>query len=121
MRFRVFLFTVLAWAGCGSGGGSSSDGSPTLSAAPQTMVVQYDHNGDGELDFLTLDVSEAPFRILELLEGVSDGAPVDKSALFQGQAIDPAISQALADHLASSFNLGERVELNVGTKLVVFE
>jgi len=109
-------------------GRARAGGQPQVEGlAQQSLVVQYDHNGDGEPDWLTVDTSESPFTIVEVLEGVPNAQPFDATAVAAGTPIDPEISQALADHIANSLNVVERTELDVRdaagepVRVVVFE
>ncbi|MHC4959211.1 MAG: hypothetical protein ACYTGN_12655 [Planctomycetota bacterium] len=115
MRIRTLFLGALAallFPACG-GGGSDAPIEPALASEAQTMVVQMDVDEDGRLDWVTLDTSAHPFVITETLHGALTGDPVDGTDRMAGTAIDPALSEALADHLARSFDVGERTELEV--------
>jgi len=110
----LYLIALLAIALPACGGGVSATpgvGLPTTEA--QTMVVQYDRNDDGEPDWVTLDTSTHPFRVVEAVHGAADGDPVDMTDLLAGTSIDPDLSQALAGHLARSFDIDMRTEIEV--------
>jgi hypothetical protein len=122
------LTVVLAAAlvGCGASGTTTTlptttttpptdtgGGGQVASAAQDRLVVQMDYNGDDAPDVLTLDTSEAPFTIVEALEGTAGGDPVDVTDVLAGQAIDPEVSSALAEYLAGSFSVATRTELDV--------
>jgi hypothetical protein len=86
---------------CGGGGGAA----PPVAAAPLareagTVVVRFDATGDGHPDLLTVDTAAAPFAVVEALEGRADGGASDATAAWQGRALDPAVAEALAGHLA---------------------
>jgi hypothetical protein len=81
--------------------------------AQERLVVQMDINGDEAPDVLTLDTSETPFQVVEALQGTAGGDPVDVTDVLGGQAIDPEISRALAEYLATSFSVATRTELDV--------
>ncbi|MFQ5844125.1 MAG: hypothetical protein ACE5JG_03975 [Planctomycetota bacterium] len=138
MALKRPLWAWAAWLapvlllGCG---GSASIPTPVpvpvpiadILAVSQNVVVQLDHNDDGEPDLLTLDTSKTPFVVLEVLLGTPAGDPVDATATFRGQPFDRAISTTLADYLAGSFGVGTRAELDVtdeqgrAVTLVLFE
>ncbi|MHC4848443.1 MAG: hypothetical protein ACYTEG_08315 [Planctomycetota bacterium] len=107
---HLYLSILLAIGLPGCGGGADPGG---LSAEPQTLVVQYDRDDDGELDWVTLDTTTQPFTVVEALQGTANGDPLDMTDLLAGTPIDPDLSLALADHLARSFAVGERTELEV--------
>ena len=73
----LYLSFLLAFGlpACAGGGGDAGPGS--LSAEPQTMVVQYDRDDDGEPDWVTLDTSKQPFQIVEAIHGTTNGEPLD--------------------------------------------
>lgn len=108
----LFLLAFLA-VGCGGGSGAATPVATPQTAQPETMVVQYDRNGDGEPDWITLDTSTSPFRIIEAMHGAADGEPLDMTDVLAGSSIDPDLSQALADHFARSFDVNTRTELEV--------
>jgi len=120
------LTVVLAAAlvGCGASGTTAtvpttttpptvSGGGDVASVAQERLVVQLDYNGDDAPDVLTLDTSKSPFTVVEALEGTAGGVPVDVTDVLSGQPIDPEISRALAEYLASSFSIATRTELDV--------
>jgi len=134
------LWTVVlaaALVGCGASGTTTTvptttttppiDGSNVTSVAQERLVVQMDFNGDESPDVLTLDTSEAPFTVVEALQGTAGGVPVDVTDVLGGQAIDPEVSRALAEYLATSFSVATRTELDVRdtndqlVTLVIFE
>ncbi len=124
MRRRAglgFFLTLGAfWAlglatGCGGGGSSSSASTEDIAAQSQenSVVVGYDHNGDGYLDMLTLDLGAEPLTILEALEGDGQGGYVDRTDALAGQAIDTALSASIKDYVASTIELGGQTELEL--------
>lgn len=127
-RACALLGVLLVAVGCSSGGGVPGGEPPNESVAQQTSVVQMDHDGDGELDLLTLDTSRTPYRILEAIYAGAGGAdPVDVTDSLRGVELDIDVSNALADYFASSFAVDARTELDVAgaggnpVKVVVFE
>ncbi|MHC4492528.1 MAG: hypothetical protein ACYTDU_12980 [Planctomycetota bacterium] len=127
---------VAALVGCGASGITTTvpttttpptAGSDVTSVAQERLVVQMDYNGDDAPDVLTLDTSEAPFTVVEALQGTAGGVPVDVTDVLGGQTIDPEISRALAEYLATSFSVATRTELDVRdandqlVTLVIFE
>ena len=113
---RTFILSSLlaiGVTGCGSGGGAATPSATPQTAQPETMVVQYDRNDDGEPDWVTLDTSSSPFRVIEAVHGAANGEPLDMTDVLLGTSIDPDLSQALADHLARSFDVNTRTELEV--------
>ncbi|MHC4971505.1 MAG: hypothetical protein ACYTG3_04170 [Planctomycetota bacterium] len=113
---------VAALVGCGASGTTTTvpttttpptGGSAVTSVAQERLVVQMDINGDEAPDVLTLDTSETPFQVVEALQGTAGGDPVDVTDVLGGQAIDPEISRALAEYLATSFSVATRTELDV--------
>ena len=133
-RVLSLLAGLALAAGCGSGGGAvgSTGGGDTggITTSPQQqqrLVVQFDQNGDDEPDLVTLDTTETPFKILEVLEGVSGGTMRDVTATAAGQTLDTEISNAISGYIANSYNVGKRSELDVTNQqgqsmtLVIFE
>lgn len=127
-RACALLGVLLVAVGCSSGSGTPAGDPPNESAPQQTTVVQMDHDGDGELDLLTLDTSRTPYRILEAIYGGTAGAdPVDVTDSLRGMELDIDLSNALADYFTSSFAVDGRTELDVAgsggapVKVVVFE
>jgi hypothetical protein len=111
---HFFALSLLAIGFTGCGGGAAPGGaSGQLATEAQTMVVQYDLDDDGEPDWVTLDTSTSPFQVVEAVHGTTDGEPVDITDLLAGTPIEPELSQALADHLARSFDVDQRTELEV--------
>ena len=110
-HLSLCLLLAVGLPACGGGDSAAPGGS--LSAEPQTMVVQYDRDDDGEPDWVTLDTTTQPFTVVEAMHGPANGDPLDMTDLLAGTAIDPDLSLALADHLARSFAIGERTELEV--------
>lgn len=118
---------VAALVGCGASGtttplptttttppiAGNDDVTDVTSVAQERLVVQMDYNGDDAPDVLTLDTSEAPFKVVEALQGTAGGAPVDVTDVVGGQTIDPEISRALAEYLTNSFSVATRTELDV--------
>lgn len=113
----LLALLLLAGAGCGGGGDAPSALAPAgaLSAAPATnlVVVRYDLDADGSPDLLTLDADRRPLEIVEALRGTPDGRAVDASAELAGRALAPEIDEALATHLAESFDLDAETDLAV--------
>ena len=91
----------------------------TLSAAvaeapaKNLVVIRYDQDQDGNPDLLTLDANRRPLEIVEALRGTSDGHAVDATGELAGQPLDPEIDEALANHLAESFDLDAETDLEV--------
>jgi hypothetical protein len=108
----IYFFLLAGLAACGSGGSAAPDPNAPIAEA-QAMVVEYDQNDDGERDWVTLDTSTHPFRVVEAVHGSANGDPVDVTDILAGTSIDPGLSQALADHLARSFDVETRTELEV--------
>lgn len=124
------LAALLAAAGCGGGGLETppGGGAPPQTVPQQSTVVQLDHDGDGELDLLTLDTSRTPYVIYEAIYGGSAGGdPVEMTDVLRGTELDIDVSNALASYQAGSFNVGARTELDVAdsaghpVRVVVFE
>ncbi|MHC4817107.1 MAG: hypothetical protein ACYTF8_03465 [Planctomycetota bacterium] len=131
------MVLVAALVGCGASGTTTTmptttttpptGGSAVTSVAQERLVVQMDINGDEAPDVLTLDTSETPFQVVEALQGTAGGDPVDVTDVLGGQPIDPEISRALAEYLATSFSVATRTELDVRDAndqlitLVIFE
>jgi len=109
----AFLLT----AGCGGGGDvatpTRSGGSLAAAPARNLVVVRYDQDADGNPDLLTLDADRRPLEIVEALRGTTDGSAVDATDVLAGQALAPEIDEALANHLAESFDLDTETELEV--------
>jgi len=112
LRILAALAAGFGLLACGGSGGGTA-GAPVTSAPQNQLVVELDMNGDNEPDILTLDTSETPFRILEAIQGVPNGEPLDATGAFAGQPIDAALSDALAKHLADSLNVASRTELEL--------
>ncbi|MHC4953465.1 MAG: hypothetical protein ACYTGZ_06215 [Planctomycetota bacterium] len=116
MKIRILTKLLLAIVpvGCGGGGGATgpTDAVPQESA-PETVVVQFDENDDGEPDWIALDTSTRPYRVVEALYGSANGEPVNVTDLLRGRAIDVDVSNALADHMASTFEVTGRAEIDV--------
>ena len=127
MRWKLILPALaLAFVGCGGGstppadtsggdtsGGDTSGGDAVVTSAPlEQVVVEMDINGDDQPDVVTLDTTEAPFAIVEVLEGSATGRPVDTTDLHKGLTIDAEVSKALAEYLAGSFGVATRAELD---------
>jgi len=115
---------VAALVGCGASGTTTPVPTTTTtppiagndnvtSVAQERLVVQMDYNGDDAPDVLTLDTSEAPFKVVEALQGTAGGVPVDVTDVLGGQTIDPEISRALAEYLTNSFSVATRTELDI--------
>lgn len=115
--------SVLAACGGGTGalvvGGGNPAPTPTPTPNPPAVVqenhvvVRYDLNGDAEPDLVTLDADKTPFEIVAALEGTPNGDAVDMTDLRKGQPIDPAVSEALANYLANSFQVGVETDLDL--------
>lgn len=111
---------AVALSGCGGGGGGGGGDDTAAIPAPggsgdtqsQYVVVRYDHTGDGNADVLTLDPANEPFTVVEALAGTADGGSVDATPSLTGQAIDPAISDALSAFLADSLEVASETELD---------
>lgn len=118
LTYVGLALAVALFGGCGGGGDGDSalpaggGSSPALSKITE-VVVRYDHDGDGNPDVLTLDASVDPFEIVEALEGTDAGDAVDATEVLKGRAIDPAISTALANHRAESFEIDVEIDLEV--------
>jgi len=114
LHYALWALGAAMLAGCGGSGGAAAS-QPALDSVPQEsqVVVRYDLNGDSNPDLLTLDTTKTPFRIMEALDGTAGGGAVDTTALRRGQAIDPAVSDALADYLAQSTAAGSETRLDV--------
>ena len=82
-------------------------------AQENQVVVRYDHDGDGNPDHLTLDTTTTPYRIVEALGGTGAGVPVDLTAVLKDQPIDPAVSDAVEAHRASSLGVASETTLDV--------
>ncbi|RME76130.1 MAG: hypothetical protein D6776_01785 [Planctomycetota bacterium] len=95
---------LLLAVGCGGGGSGSSAHNMTAQAQSQedSVVVGYDATGNGSLDYVTLDLSSVPVRIVALLEGDGQGSYVDRSDTYAGRAVDDKIAQALQDYQTNS-------------------
>lgn len=109
---------LLLTAGCGGGGDSapfSPDGTGDVAAAPakNLVVIRYDQDTDGSPDLLTVNADRRPLEIVEALRGTPDGRSIDVTAELAGQPIAPEIDEALANHLAESFDLDTETELEV--------
>jgi hypothetical protein len=107
---------VVALVGaCGGGGSSSSSSSGGAQAQTQadSVVVGFDHNGDGALDLLTLDLGTEPLTIVEGLEGDGQGAYTDQTSRLKGDRIDATLSTALKSYLAGSLKAGEETQLEL--------
>ena len=114
------LALALLTAGCGGGGDitpSTAPGGPAgpIAQAPakNLVVVRIDLDADGNPDLLTLDADQRPLAIVEALRGTPDGGSVDATAAFAGQQLAPEIDDALAKHLAESFDLDSETDLEV--------
>ena len=111
------VLALLTTAGCGGGGQvAPPDGRvQALSAAPakNLVVVRYDEDLDGNPDLLTLDADRRPLAIVEALRGTPDGRAVDATAALAGRPLAPEIDEALANHLAESFDLDSETDLEV--------
>lgn len=118
MRILILLLAALPLAACGasgSGGDIGATGALAQQTAPDPVVVQYDRNGDGQTDWVALDPTTSPMQIIEAMDGVIVGDPIDVTDLLQGQAIDPIISEAIAEHRATSFDVSGYAELEIQT------
>lgn len=115
----IILAMVLLTA-CGGGG----DGAVPLTQAPpdgpaptaqqaNLVVVRYDVDADGLSDVVTLDASARPMVMLEGLRGLPEGDAVDATEAWQGQPIDPELSDVLQSYLADSFRVGVETDLDV--------
>ena len=115
MRLLMAALAAFGLAACGGGGSDAiTSSAPTSSEAQATpLVVEIDVTGDETPDVLTLDTTETPFRIVEAIQGVQNGKPIDATGLLAGQTIDPDLSEALAKHLADSLNVASRTELEL--------
>jgi len=125
MRMKLALacallaLAALPLAACGGGGGPAPRVAPTSGgvspSAPSTqlLVVRYDLNGDTNPDVLTLDTTEAPYTIVEALEGTADGDAVDATEAWKDRQIDPVLSEALAGYVAGSFEVTHETDLEV--------
>lgn len=109
---------LLLTAGCGGGGADLQAPTAPLAAVAEAparnlVVVRYDHDVDGNPDLLTLNADRRPLEIVEALRGTADGAAAVATAEFVGQPLPPEIDEALAGHLAESFDLDTETELEV--------
>jgi len=109
---------LLLTAGCGGGGPDLATptaplGAVTEAPAKNLVVVRYDHDVDGNPDLLTLNADRRPLEIVEALRGTADGAAAVATAELVGQPLPPEIDEALANHLAGSFDLDTETELEV--------
>jgi len=77
------------------------------------VVVQYDQDGDDSPDLVTLDSSEMPYRIVEMLGSQPGGGAVDMTPLYAGLEIDTEIASAIAAHLASNLASDGETEIEV--------
>jgi len=114
LRLAALALGAAMLAACGGSSGAAP-AQPALDSVPQEaqVVVRYDLNGDSNPDLLTLDTTQTPFRIMEALDGTADGGAVDSTAVRRGQAIDPAVSDALATYLTQSTAAGTETRLDV--------
>ena len=112
----TMLLAAGFFAGCG-GDDPAPAAEVSTSLLQQRLGVEYDQNADGELDVLTLDTTTTPYRIVEMLQGMPAGAPMDVTPVMYGAEIDPGISAALANHLGNSINVRTRTEMNVRNQL----
>jgi len=92
-------------------GGGEDSGLSDVSRENQ-VVVRYDRNGDDRPDTLTLDASDE-FAVVDALDGTDDGGVVDVSDALRGQAVDPAVAEAVGNHLATSFGVASETRLDV--------
>ena len=107
---------LLLTAGCGGGGDAapfSPDGDVAAAPAKNLVVIRYDQDTDGNPDLLTVNADRRPLEIVEALRGTPDGRAIDATAELAGQPIAPEIDEALANHLAESFDLDVETELEV--------
>ena len=109
---------LLLTAGCGGGGADLAAptaplGAVTEAPAKNLVVVRYDHDADGNPDLLTLNADRRPLEIVEALRGTADGAAAVATEELVGQHLPPEIDEALAGHLAESFDLDAETELEV--------
>jgi len=114
----TLILAILPIAGCGAGGSSGDVGSTGALAqqtSPDPIVVQYDRNGDGQTDWVALDPTTSPMQIIEAMDGVIDGDPIDVTDLVLGTPIDADISAAIAEHRATSFDVSGYAELEIQT------
>ncbi len=105
---------------CGGGttaapvvGGDPGGGGLSGVSQENQVVIQFDRNGDTQPDTLTLDATESPFEIVSALDGTEGGGAIDVSDALRGQPIDPALSEALANHLATSFDVASQTQIDV--------
>ena len=119
------VMVALALSACGGGSGvSPSNTTPIATPTPNTslvpqddeVIVGFDENNDGYTDIVTLDPTQNPMTITSVLHGTSDGRTVDGSQQHAGQAINPDVSNAIADYLSSSIDLATRTDLDVLTQ-----
>ncbi len=72
----ISLVTILVFGvSCGSGGALTQTGSGGIpqEEQPELVVVRMDQDDDGIPDLVTLDVSQSPSRVVEVLAGEPDG------------------------------------------------
>ena len=81
--------------------------------AQRQVVVQFDRNGDGYLDLLTLDAYDAELRIVAALDGLPDGEMIDMTAVLEGDRIDPQVADALLLYLADALEVASGTRLDL--------
>lgn len=107
---------LLLAAGCGGGGDASPfqpDGEVAAAPARNLVVLRYDEDADGNPDLLTVDADRRPLEIVEALRGTPDGRAVDATDELAGLPLAPELDEALANHLAESFDLDSETDLEV--------
>ncbi len=87
---------------------------PPVTSVPQAqeVVVRFDRNGDGQLDLLTLDVTD-DLKIVSALDGSAVGDPIDVTPVLKGTELDPEIVRALKTYLANSLEIASETQLDV--------
>ncbi len=113
MHWKLSLCAVALTAiGCGGGTSTAPGDSSLATAAQEQVVVEMDLNGDEQPDIVTLDTTELPYKIVDVLQGTATGEPIDASDFHRGARLDGEISRAIADYLADSFGVQTRTEID---------
>ncbi len=114
----VLAMVLLTACGGGSGGAvpltqAPPDGPTPTAQQANLVVVRYDVDADGLSDVVTLDASSRPMVMVEGLRGLPEGDAVDVTDEWQGQPVDPELSDVLHSYLADSFRVGVETDLDV--------
>lgn len=98
-----------------TGGPATGGDGPGLTPAAQEnqVVLEFDITGDARPDMVTVDANTSPFTVVAVLETTGAGPRNDVTEAFEGAPIDAAVSEALSDYLANSFELNQQTRLDV--------